>query len=52
MEITVKGTPKEIADLIVAIQGQHISDAEKEYSLKELAEQLSRYQKAASKASD
>lgn len=26
MELTIKGTPKEIADLVVAIQGQQISE--------------------------
>lgn len=25
MELTIKGTPKEIADLVVAIQGQQMS---------------------------
>lgn len=52
MKITVEAESKEIADLVLAVQGQHISDAEKGYSLKELAEQLSRYQKVTSKASD
>lgn len=52
MKITIEAESKEIAALVLVVQGRHISDVEKEYSLEELAERLSHYQKVTSKASD
>jgi len=52
MKITIEAESKEIADLVVAIQSQHIPDKEITYPINEIAEKLSRYQKVNSKASD
>lgn len=52
MEIIIKVTPKEIADLVLAVQVQHISDKEITYPVNELAEKLTQNQKIISQESN